>query len=53
MAEGCVRKMTKEYIHFLYVSLVSAAEFETQFIISANLGYIGLEQKQQLQNCFG
>jgi four helix bundle protein len=49
MAEGCARKTTKEYLHFLYVSLGSAAELETQFIISSNLGYIGAEQKQQLQ----
>jgi four helix bundle protein len=49
MAEGCARKTTKEYLHFLYVSLGSAAELETQLIISSNLGYIGLEQKQQLQ----
>jgi four helix bundle protein len=49
MAEGCARKTTKEYIHFLYVSLGSAAEFETQFIISVNLGYVDLSKKQKLQ----
>lgn len=49
MAEGCARKTTKEYLHFLYVFLGSAAELETQLIISANLGYIGPEQRQQLQ----
>jgi four helix bundle protein len=49
MAEGCARKTTKEYIHFLYVSLGSAAELETQFNISANLGYLDLSKKQKLQ----
>jgi four helix bundle protein len=32
IAEGCARKNTKEYIQFLYVSLGSAAELETQII---------------------
>jgi four helix bundle protein len=39
IAEGCARKNTKEYIQFLYVSLGSAAELETQLIISSSLGY--------------
>jgi four helix bundle protein len=49
MAEGCARKTTKEYIHFLYVSLSSAAEIETQLIISKNLGYVDLNKNQKLQ----
>jgi four helix bundle protein len=49
MAEGCARKTTKEYVQFLYVSLGSAAELETQFLISANLGYVDLDKKQKLQ----
>ncbi|MBN1414153.1 MAG: four helix bundle protein [Bacteroidales bacterium] len=40
IAEGSARKNTKEFIQFLYVSLGSAAELETQLIISMNLGYI-------------
>jgi len=40
IAEGSARKHTREYIQFLYVSLGSAAEIETQIIISINLGYI-------------
>lgn len=40
IAEGCARKSSKETIHFLYFSLGSLAELETQIIISHKLGYI-------------
>ena len=40
IAEGCARRNTKEYIQFLYVSLGSASELETQLTISYNLGYL-------------
>jgi four helix bundle protein len=40
IAEGSARKNTKEFIQFLYISLGSAAELETQLIISTNLGYV-------------
>jgi four helix bundle protein len=49
IAEGCARKNTKEYIQFLYVSLGSAAELETQLIISSNLGYIDNNGTHNLQ----
>ena len=39
IAEGSARKSTKEYIQFLYIALGSAAEVETQLLISKNLGY--------------
>lgn len=39
IAEGAARKSDKEYIQFLYVSLGSVAEIDTQLIISGNLGY--------------
>lgn len=48
MAEVCARRTTKEYIHFLYISLGSAAELETQFIISANLGYVNAVMQEKL-----
>ena len=48
MAEGCARRNTKEYIQFLYVSLGSAAELETQLIISYNLNFIKENDKQRL-----
>lgn len=40
ISEGCARRNTKEYAQFLYIALGSAAELETQLIISANLNYL-------------
>lgn len=40
IAEGCARRSTNECLHFLYIALGSAAELETQFIISSNLNYL-------------
>ena len=39
IAEGFVRNGTKEYRHFLYISLGSCAELETQLIISNRRQY--------------
>jgi four helix bundle protein len=50
IAEGSARKNTKEFIQFLHVSLGSAAELETQLIISVNLGYIDNQTSISLQN---
>ena len=43
IAEGAARFSKKEFCQFLYISLGSAAELETQFIISRNLDYLGQE----------
>lgn len=48
ISEGCPRKNTKEYIQFLYVSLGSAAELETQVIIATNLNYLSENQSTEL-----
>jgi len=40
IAEGAARNSEKEYIHFLYISLGSLAELETQLIISQKLGFL-------------
>jgi four helix bundle protein len=40
IAEGAARNSAKEYKQFLYISLGSAAEIETQLEIAEGLGYI-------------
>jgi len=40
ISEGAARQSKKEFVQFLYISLGSAVEIETQLIISKNLGYI-------------
>ena len=39
IAEGSARNSDKEFIQFLYVSLGSLSELETQLIISKEIGY--------------
>mgnify|MGYP004642872553 FL=1 len=40
IAEGCARQSDKETIQFLYISIGSIAELETELLIAQNLGYI-------------
>ncbi|HAH60379.1 MAG: four helix bundle protein [Lentimicrobiaceae bacterium] len=40
IAEGAARTSTKEFSHFLSITLGSLAELETQLIISKNLDYL-------------
>ncbi len=40
IAEGAARQSDKEFIQFLYISLGSVSEVETQLIIAQRLGYI-------------
>jgi four helix bundle protein len=44
-AEGFNRYHNKEYKHFLYITLGSCAELETQVEIAHELGYIEVEHK--------
>jgi four helix bundle protein len=50
IAEGAARKHSKEFIHFLYISLGSISELETQIIISENLKYSQYSDSLKLQN---
>lgn len=40
IAEGSARNHNKEFVQFLYVSLGSLAELETQLIIAEQIGYL-------------
>ena len=39
LAEGAARESITEYIRYIYISLGSLSELETQLIISKNLGF--------------
>jgi four helix bundle protein len=45
IAEGAARKGNKEYLQYLYVSLGSLSELETQILISKRLKYIESEEE--------
>jgi four helix bundle protein len=49
IAEGCGRHSDKELIHFLYITLGSASELETQIIISQELGFLEKEMSEMIQ----
>ncbi|NCP85208.1 MAG: four helix bundle protein [Flavobacteriales bacterium CG_4_10_14_0_2_um_filter_35_18] len=48
IAEGSARKGKVEFKQFLYISLSSAAEVDTQLLISLNLGYLELSKYEDL-----
>lgn len=50
IAEGAARKSINEFRHFLYISLSSAAELNTQLIISNNLGFIDQDKTDKLNS---
>ena len=43
IAEGAARKGHKEFIRFLYISLGSLSELDTQLIIAENLEYLSYD----------
>ena len=49
IAEGCGRNSENELIHFLHITLGSAAELETQIILSEELEFISKEKSLELQ----
>ena len=50
IAEGFTRVHNKEYRQFLYISLGSCAELNTQIIISSRLSYLSNEKANRTLN---
>lgn len=48
IAEGCARKGNRELLQYLYISLGSLAELETQYEIAQNLKYI--KESEEIRN---
>lgn len=48
IAEGAARNTSKDFGHFLAITVGSIAELETQLIISKNLGFLNIEQFEEL-----
>jgi four helix bundle protein len=51
IAEGAARKSKQEFIQFLYISLGSLSELETQLILSEKLDFAELSSTGILDNC--
>ncbi|MEZ4113924.1 MAG: four helix bundle protein [Candidatus Paceibacterota bacterium] len=49
IAEGKLRRTNKNFIQFLYISLGSCAELETQIIIAKDVGYIKTTDFEKIQ----
>lgn len=50
IAEGSARQGDKEFAQFLFISLGSLSELETQLIIAHNLKYLTLNEYESLIN---
>ena len=50
IAEGAAKPSDVEFVKFLYISLGSAYEVETQLLIAKNIGYVSEEQHADLLN---
>ena len=49
IAEGRLRSTNKNFVQFLYISLGSCAELETQIIIAKEIGYIKNTDFEKIQ----
>jgi four helix bundle protein len=51
--EGSARRSNREYTQFLYISLGSCAELETQTLIAGRLGYMSQQDVSRLVEKLG
>ena len=49
IAEGAGRNTTKDFDHFLAISLGSSFELHTQLVLSNRLGYVPMEAVEKLE----
>ncbi|QFG53752.1 four helix bundle protein [Chryseobacterium sp.] len=50
IAEGAARNSDKEFIRFLYISLGSNQELDTQMLIARNLNYLSTDKYSSVAN---
>lgn len=50
IAEGSAKQSDKEMIQFLYISLGSLPELETQLILSKEIGYFDEDKSNEIEN---
>ena len=50
IAEGAARTSSKEFVQFLYISLGSSSELDTQIEIAKRTGLAGLAELERLQS---
>ena len=50
IAEGAARRSSNEFRQFLHIALSSAAELNTQLLISNNLGFLGTDNADMLNS---
>lgn len=53
IAEGYARCHDRELLHFLYISLGSASELETQLIICREIDYLSMELFEEMMKMNG
>jgi four helix bundle protein len=46
--EGCGRRGSKEFLHYLHMALGSARELEFQILIATDLGFLPIESEAEL-----
>ncbi len=53
LVEGCARTSTKDYLHFVTMSLASASESRYLIELAGRLGYVSAPVSDDLENQYG